>query len=131
MRRFSYLIAFSLFATTLASCDSATGLDEVSLVGRWNGVGALQLTDNGYGITLYVQSDANGTVTGSWISSRSSGTIVAGSVQDGDISFRLSSFPGTDPTFVGQLTDQHRMAGDLEGLDLSGPAVFRRSSVTP
>lgn len=131
MRRFAYLIAVSLFATALASCDSATGLDEVSLVGRWNGVGALQLEDNGYGITLYVQSDANGAVTGNWISSRGSGTIVEGSNQDGDISFRLSTFPGQDPTFSGRLTDQHRMSGNFDALDLSGPAVFRRSSVTP
>lgn len=131
MRRTAYLIVFSLFATTLASCDSSTGLDSVSLVGRWNGVGALQLTDNGYGITLYVQSDANGAVTGTWASARGSGNIVGGAVQDGDVTFRLSAFPGPDPTFEGRLTDQHRMSGSLDALSLEGPAVFRRSSITP
>lgn len=131
MRRTAYLIACSLFALTLSSCDSSTGLDNVSLVGRWDGVGALQLTTNGFGITLSVQSDANGTVSGSWVSPRGSGNIAAGLVQDGDITFRLTSFPGTDPTFVGRLTDEHRMSGEFDALDLQGAAVFRRASITP
>ena len=126
---------FSILLVVLASCDSSVDPDE-DLVGTWDGVGALQSSADGSGITLYIQTHAggDGPLTGSWRREQatlSQGSIADGLVQGGEVTFRLAGFVGTDPTFVGELTSKHRLEGDLEDLPLDGSAVFRRRSVTP
>ena len=135
MRRLAGLGSILLVPLIVVGCDSTTSLDEVSLVGTWNGVGSLQASDEGQDITVYIESHAGGEISGVW-EKRSSpvgiGSIANGSATNDEISFTLQGFPGVspDPRFVGHLTDQHRMAGDIAEVDLSGAAVFRRSSVS-
>jgi hypothetical protein len=129
-------VFFSVLLVVLVSCDSSVDPGEVDLVGRWDGVGALQASTDGFGISLYIESHAggNGPVAGSWRRSQdflSQGSIAAGTVQDGEVTFRLSGFPGEDPTFTGHLTNKHRLEGDFDALSLEGAAVFRRGSIVP
>jgi hypothetical protein len=136
MTRAAGFCSLFLFVLASASCESSVAPGEVELVGRWDGVGALQTSADGYGISLYIQTHAggNGPLTGSWRRNGeflSQGSIAEGTVQDGDITFRLSGFPGTDPTFAGRLTSKHRLAGEFDALALEGAAVFRRGSITP
>ncbi len=129
----SFLFALP-FLVAVVGCDSATGLDEVSLVGTWDGVGSLQTNDAGRDLHLFIQSHTGGALTGTWTRTDGAsylGNITGGSVESGEIHFTLESYPGDDPSFAGRLTDQHRMSGSLDGIDLSGTAVFRRSSVDP
>ena len=126
---------FSILLVVLASCDSSVDPDE-DLVGTWDGVGALQSSTDGSGITLYIQTHAggDGPLTGSWRREQatlSQGSIADGLVQGGEVTFRLAGFVGTDPTFVGELTSKHRLEGEFEAIALDGSAVFRRRSVTP
>jgi hypothetical protein len=129
-------VFFSILLLVLTSCDSSSGLADEDLVGQWDGVGALQSSADGNGITLFIESHVggDGPLTGSWRRSQdflSQGSIAAGVVQNGEVTFRLSGFPGTDPTFVGELTNKHRLEGDFSDLPLEGAAVFRRRSVVP
>lgn len=126
------LLSAAIFG--LSACGSSTDLAGVNLVGRWDGVGALQSSDDGAGITVYIASHSGSTFTGSWRRSQDvlyQGNITAASFQNGEITFRLAGFPGTDPTFAGKLTDAQRMAGSLDPVALSGQAVFRRGSLSP
>ncbi len=128
----SLLLTLPLIALVSYGCESNTNLDEVSLVGTWDGVGDLQTTDEGRGLTLFIQTDAGGTVSGTW--TRKQDLLYQGGVsgvtsESGQINLTLRSFPGDDPTFIGELTDQHRMSGSMNVMELDGSAVFRRRSV--
>ena len=128
----------SLFLTLLtllfltAACDSTTSLDEVSLVGTWDGVGSLQTVETGQGLTLFIQSHGGGSISGTWTKNQGVaglGSISSGAAQNEEIRFTLQGYPGDDPTFIGGLTDQHRMSGDMDVAQIDGSAVFRRRSV--
>lgn len=134
MARKSASLLLSALVLGLSACGSSTELGNLSLVGRWDGVGALQTSQDGAGITVYIESHSGSTFTGSWRRSQAyleQGSLTATSFQDGSISFRLAGFPGTDPTFDGHLTDALRMAGTLSPVSLSGEAVFRRGRLSP
>jgi hypothetical protein len=127
---------FSILLVVLASCDSSTDLAEEDLVGRWEAVGALQSSADGFGIALFIESHpgGDGPIMGAWRRYQNplyEGSIAAGVVTNGEITFRLSGFPGTDPTFQGELTNKHRLEGEFDSLELEGSAVFRRASVVP
>ena len=49
--------------------------------------------------------------------------------EDDEIRLTLQGFLGDDLTFAGRLTDQHRMSGTMNAVDLDGSAVFPRRSV--
>lgn len=118
----------------VSACGSSTDLANVDLVGRWDGVGALQSSDDGANITVYIHSHSGSTFTGSWKrvqANTRTGAISDASFQNGEITFHLDAFPGTDPTFTGRLTDGQRMAGSMDPLSLNGQAVFRRGSRVP
>ncbi len=130
----SLLLALPFIVLSTAACDSTTNLEEVSLVGIWDGVGELQTTDAGRGLTLFIESDGGGTVSGSWTRTQDvlhQGNIVGSATESGGIALTLQFFPGVDPTFEGDLTDQHRMSGEMNVTELEGSAVFRRRSVSP
>lgn len=132
-RKSAYLL-LSATIFGLSACGSSTDLADVDLVGRWDGVGALQSSNDGTNITVYIESHSGSTFTGSW--RRSAGVLYQGSIantsfQNGDVSFRLAGFPGTDPTFEGKLTNSQRMAGSLDPVSLDGEAVFRRGTLVP
>lgn len=132
-KRLSKLLpAFVLVAVAASGCDSTTSLAEVSLVGTWDGVGDLQTTEEARGLTVYIQSDADGVISGTWntdaIGARS---ISGGRIEGEQIQFTLSGFPGSDPTFVGGLEQQHRMEGSMAEIAIDGPAVLLRRSVDP
>ncbi len=123
-------------ALVLSGCDSTTSLDEVSLVGTWNGVGSLQTIEEGQGLTVIIQEHAGGAISGTWTKNMGlpgAGSITGGVAEADQIQFTLQGYPGTepDPTFRGHLTDQHRMAGSMDEVSLDGSAVFRRRSVGP
>ncbi len=127
---------FSLLLVVLASCSSSTDLADRELIGRWDGVGALQSSSEGFGLAVYIESHAggDGPIIGSWrrIQGQSlQGSLASGAVLDGEVTFRLAGFPGTDPTFEGRLTNQHRLEGAFDALPLEGSAVFRRGSIVP
>ncbi len=127
---------FSILLVVLTSCESSVDPGEVDLVGRWEAVGALQSSSDGYGIALYIESHpgGDGPIVGAWRRYQNplyEGSIAAGVVTDGEITFRLAGFPGTDPTFQGELTSKHRLEGEFDALSLEGSAVFRRASVLP
>ena len=132
MRRIPTLLMAVALIAFASGCDSTTNLEEVSLVGTWDGVGELQTTDEGRELTLFIETDAGGRVFGTWTRSQDvlyQGNISGGTAEGGEISFTLESFPGNDPTFQGELTDQHRMSGTMTAVELEGSAVFRRRSV--
>jgi hypothetical protein len=120
---------FSILLVVLASCDSSTDLGEVDLVGRWDAVGALQASNQTFGLALHVQSSGQ-SVQGSWRKGSSQGSLGLGAFSDGEVTFRLNGFSG-QPTFTGRLTDKHRLEGEFDALDLEGAAVFRRGSIVP
>ena len=132
-KRFVRLLpAFTLVFLAVSGCDSSLGLDQVSLIGVWDGVGDLQTTDDARGLKLYIQSHEGGVISGQWSTDATPlRNISGGSAENDEIRFTLQGFPGEDPTFVGQLSQQHRMAGSMEELELSGPAVLLRRSVDP
>jgi hypothetical protein len=126
MRRLSFLFMLPLALFTLAACDTATDLDDVSIEGTWDGVGSLYANHPGVKVSI---SEANGVVTGSWWwPGRPAALVTNGTYVDGVARFNLTGFPG-GATFEGRLTDVHRMEGTLGAFD--GDAVFRRSSVRP
>ena len=120
---------FSILLVVLVSCDSSTDLADEDLVGRWDGVGALQTSSETFGLALHVQSSGQ-SVQGSWRKGSSQGSLGLGAFSDGEVTFRLNGFVG-QPTFTGRLTNKHRLEGDFDALALEGAAVFRRSSVVP
>ena len=133
IRRTGLCLVLPALFCGLAGCDSTTALDEVSLIGTWGGVGSLQTSDAGRGLTLEVQSHVGGAISGRWTRRQetlSQGTVSGEAGQGGAIRFTLGSFPGDDPTFDGRLTDQHRMSGTLDAVEVGGSAVFRRRSVS-
>ena len=127
------LLALPLLLFPIVGCDSTTGLDEMSLVSTWDGVGSLQTIDAGRGLKLLIGAHAGGTISGSWTKSegsgQGSGSIAGVATEDDEIRLTLQGFLGDDPTFAGWLTDQHRMSGTMNAVDLDGSAVFRRRSV--
>ena len=120
---------FSILLVVLVSCDSPTDLADEDLVGRWDGVGALQTSSETFGLALHVQSSGQ-SVQGSWRKGSSQGSLGLGAFSDGEVTFRLNGFVG-QPTFTGRLMNKHRLEGDFDALALEGAAVFRRSSVVP
>jgi len=113
----------------LTACDSSTDLTEVSVQGRWDGVGGIQ--ESAPGLRLFIQESANGTISGSWTRSQAglSGSVSAGQNENGVVQFRLEGHPGGPLQFEGRLTDRYRMEGTLGAVTSS--AVFRRSSFNP
>jgi len=120
---------FSMLLVVLVSCDSSTDLADVDLVGRWDAVGALQTSDETFGLALHVQSGGQ-SVQGSWRKGSSQGSLGLGAFSDGEVTFRLNGFSG-QPRFTGRLTDKHRLEGEFDALSLEGAAVFRRGSILP
>ena len=54
----SLLLALPLLLFPIVGCDSTTGLDEMSLVSTWDGVGSLQTIDAGRGLKLLIGTHA-------------------------------------------------------------------------
>lgn len=117
-----------LAAFAFAACDTVTDLGEVSLAGSWDSMGALQAETGGLTV-FFEHPGADGTFGGSWreggASGQLSGAVTGGSNQGGQVAFVLRNYRGQNMEFTGRLTNRFEMRGDLNGLALSGPAVFR------
>lgn len=120
------LVLLTAFAFT--ACDTVTDLGEVSLAGSWDSMGALQAETGGLSV-FFEHPSADGTFRGSWrergASGQITGTVTGGSNEAGQITFILRNFRGEDRLFTGRLTNRFEMQGDLTGLSLTRPAVFR------
>jgi len=117
-----------LTAVTLTACDTVTDLGEVTLEGRWDGVGALQAQTGGLVLMINPQN-GDGTFDGTWRIGSVVNAVTNGSKQGEMVQFTLQGFFGGTAVFSGRLTDRFRMEGDMTGFEVDGPAVFRLSSL--
>ncbi len=108
----------------VAACSSSTDLTQVSVQGSWDSVGALQ------NVSITVPSqNTDGSFTGSWrLSNGGTRFLADGMNTAGNVQFTLAAHPEGNLVFQGRFTDEYRLEGTLSGINLSGPAVFRRSS---
>ncbi len=121
-RGFLTLLAF-FTAAAITGCDTVTDLSEVSAEGRWDSAGALQ------SVTLFINPEsADGNFDGTWRLGDRSAAITSGRNENGTITFTLQNFNGGPVEFQGEFTNQYRLAGELQGMQLGGEAVFRRTS---
>lgn len=118
----SVLTLLSVFF--VAGCESSTDLDQVSVQGRWDSVGALR------DVSLTVENQApDGSFTGTWRLANGQVRFLGdGMNSGGNVTFTLGGYPDGDAVFTGRFTNEFRLEGSLSGVTLSGPAVFRRSS---
>lgn len=117
-----------LTVVALLGCDTVTDLGEVTLEGRWDGVGALQAETGGV-ILMINPQNGDGTFDGTWRVGSVVNAVTGGVKQGESVQFTLQGFFGQSAVFSGQLTDRFRMEGDLTGFSLDGPAVFRLSGL--
>jgi hypothetical protein len=130
MRRINSFLAIAMLAAVLVGCESSTDLAEVTMEGKWDGMGDLYSVVPQFRMSIHANPD--GTFSGQWVSTSYSGSVAQGT-RDGDsIEFILFGFPGGSRTFQGELTDRYRISGSLTPAhpQVSGDAVFRRSSFT-
>ncbi len=117
-----------LAAFAFAACDTVTDLGEVSLAGSWDSMGALQAETGGLSV-FFEHPGPDGAFGGSWrergATGQVSGTVTGGSNQGGQVTFVLRNFRGQNMEFTGRLNNRFEMQGDLSGLPLDRPAVFR------
>lgn len=130
MRRIGSFLASALFVVALVGCESSTDLAEVSMEGRWDGMGDLYSVVPSF--RMLVNANSDGSFSGTWTASGYSGTVSQGTRQGASVTFTLNGFPGGARTFQGALTDRYRIEGDLSPTvtQVTGKAVFRRSSFT-
>jgi hypothetical protein len=124
MLRRRFLPALSLVLIALvAGCESSTDLEDVSVQGHWDGVGALQSSFPE--VRLDLAESSTGTISGTW---RRAGQVgsVSGVNNNGQITLELSSFEIGTVVFQGNFSNRYRLEGNLQGASLGGPAVFRR-----
>jgi hypothetical protein len=133
MRRVRNLLVFPFVLLALAACESATGLDEVTMEGRWDAVGPLR--EAVPALRLVITADAGGVFTGTWTRQDLAGSRALGGVRTGNsVVVTLEAYPlpggGFGPrTFTGELEDIWVMRGSID-IPLEG-ATFRRSSFSP
>jgi len=134
MRRVRNLLALPLVLLALAACDSPTGLDDVTMEGRWDAVGPLR--EAAPSLRLMITADAGGVFTGTWSQDGLAGSRALGGVRTGNsVVLTLQSYPlpggGLGPrTFTGELKDIWVMRGSIDIASENG-AAFRRSSFSP
>jgi len=130
MRPIRSFLAIAVLTAVLAGCESSTDLSEVTMEGKWDGMGEL------YGVVpnfrMSVNANPDGTFSGSWTSAYHSGTVGQGTRSGESIQFTLFGFPGGSRTFQGVLTNRLRIEGTLTPAvaEVTGSAAFRRSSFT-
>lgn len=130
MRRRSFLFVLPMIAALgLIGCESSTDIQDLSATGRWDGVGALQQVYPGLLLELSEQSD--GQVSGCWRFRGTACQNVSGVNSAGSLDLTLASFPTGTAQFEGEFTHDFRMEGTLNGAQLNGSAVFRRTSYEP
>lgn len=130
MRKINSFLAIAIFAGILAGCESSTDLGEVTMEGKWDGMGDLYSVVPGFRMSINANSD--GTFSGQWVSTSYSGTVAQGAKTGESVTFIIFGFPGGSRTFQGSLTDRLRIEGSLTPTvaQVPGSAVFRRSSFT-
>jgi hypothetical protein len=124
MLRRRFLPALSLVLIALvAGCESSTDLEDASVQGHWDGVGALQSSFPE--VRLDLAESSTGTISGTW---RRAGQVgsVSGVNNNGQVTLELSSFEIGTVVFQGNFSNRYRLEGNLQGASLGGPAVFRR-----
>jgi hypothetical protein len=128
-RRIRLTVPIALLA--LAACDTTTGLDEVTMEGKWDAVGALGQVAPG--LRLLLQPEVNGTFTGTWYFTDTfpQGTVAGQRSGAETVSFTLFNYPGGNRNFSGVLTTILRMSGTMDVGQTDGEAVFLRSSFSP
>ncbi len=128
MRRAILFFGLPMCALLLFGCD--TELDQPTAEGIWDSVGELQEVTGG--VKLYLNSGPDGTVTGQWQRGASSSSVSGAINENGSVQLILTGFSGGQAAqFQGEFTDPFRMEGTLVGVELSGSAIFRRSSFSP
>jgi hypothetical protein len=128
LRRSLLMTVALLTAVVLTGCDTVTDLSEVTMEGRWDSVGALRAQMDQVTLMINPQS-ADGSFDGTWRVGNVVNAVTNGSKQGESVQFTLQGFFGQSVTFTGRLTDRFRMEGNLDGVPLDGPAVFRLSSL--
>jgi hypothetical protein len=115
----------------LAACDTTTGLEEVTMEGKWDAVGVLG--EVAPGLRLLLQPEVDGSFTGTWYFTDSfpQGIVMGQRSGSESVSFTLFGYPGGNRPFTGQLTTILRMAGTMDVGQTNGEAVFLRSSFSP
>ncbi|TVR52662.1 MAG: hypothetical protein EA421_13170 [Gemmatimonadales bacterium] len=127
MRRRSFLFALPLIALfALMGCESSTDIQDISATGSWDGVGPLQQAYSG--LRLELEQQPNGNVSGQWWFAGGTRFSVTGTNNAGNLELTFSNFPTGTAQFQGQFTHDFRMEGTLNGANLTGAAVFRRTS---
>jgi len=131
IRRNRSILAVAMVMAALVGCDSSTDLAEVTMGGKWDGMGDLYSVVPGFRMTINANSD--GSFAGQWVATSYSGTVAQGTRQGESIQFIIFGFPGGTRTFQGSLTDRLRIEGTLSPAhaQVPGNAVFRRSSFSP
>jgi hypothetical protein len=128
-RRIRLAVPIALLA--LAACDTTTGLDEVTMEGKWDAVGALGTVAPG--LRLLLQPEVNGNFAGTWYFTNDfpQGTVTGQRTGTETVSFTLFGYPGGNRNFAGALTTILRLAGTMDVGQTGGEAVFLRSSFSP
>lgn len=134
MRCVRNLLALPLVLLALAACDSPTGLEDVTMEGRWDAVGAFR--EVAPSLRLIITADAGGVFTGTWSQHDVAGSRALGGVRTGNsVVLTLQTYPlpggGFGPrTFTGELKDIWVMRGSID-LPSGSATTFRRSSFSP
>ena len=130
MRPIKSFLAIAMLTVVLAACESSTDLAEVTMEGKWDGMGDLYNVVPGFRMSINANPD--GSFSGQWTSDYHSGSVAQGARDAESVEFILFGFPGGQRTFSGELTDRYRIEGSLTPsvAQVPGSAVFRRSSFT-
>jgi hypothetical protein len=129
MRRRTFVLALPAAALlALAGCESSTDIRDISASGRWDGVGSLQAQYSS--VTMDLQQGSNGSVSGTWAvrAQHSYQGSVSGSNTAGNMELTFFGFPSGTTRFQGRFTNDFRMEGTMDGANLNGSAIFRRTS---
>jgi hypothetical protein len=121
--------AIPLIVLALAACDTTTGLDGVTMEGKWDAVGVLGQAVSG--LKLRLQPETNGAFNGTWQTATISGTLQGQRAGTEGVTFTLFGYPGGNRQFSGSLTTILRMVGTLDLGQTNGEAIFLRSSFSP
>jgi hypothetical protein len=132
MRRLSFLFALPLTLFALAACESPTGLDEITMEGRWDLVGDA-LKSGAPSIRLQLNAeDESGSFTGIWHSGGFQGAVIGVRETERSVQFILSNFNGQSRTFEGTLADIWIMEGQIDlGQETTQLPRFRRTNFRP
>jgi hypothetical protein len=128
MRPIRSFLAIAVLTVVLAGCESSTDLADVTMEGKWDGMGELYSVVPNF--RMSVNANTDGTFSGNWTSASYSGSVSQGTRQGEVVQFTLFGFPGGARTFQGELTNEYRIEGTLTPsvAQVTGNAVFRRSS---